>query len=328
MEVEMTAEQLAEAENMPLDKLRELALANAHGMEPGADAEVAEEKKAQPRAADGKFVAANQSEVLDVPDAEKYRAAEEEQVEEVVEEPEDVTRIYRKEIANGNGSYDVYEADSLEELVDKIAEGKRLANQQLQKIQAERRVERTRTAQEIADDEYRVGEQLKRNPLATMKQVAAEVLIEKTNEAIRSREAEERFLISHPLYDPSLKTGNGDRMKAEFIRLYPQATEFTSEGLEKAYQSLSKSGLLKLRSEVADVVAETETEVNQRTAGAAAKVTQQRSSKKSSTISTTRSSTKAPVANQGPTEDDLYKMPLDKLRDLANSQLSKAGREE
>ena len=41
---------------------------------------------------------------------------------------------YRKEIINDDGSLDVYEADSLAELVDKLADAKRAAAAQTRKV--------------------------------------------------------------------------------------------------------------------------------------------------------------------------------------------------
>jgi hypothetical protein len=305
---ELTQEQLDKAETMSLEELRTLALQ-------GDEAVVAEPKKvATARGADGKFVGDNQSDVIDNAD----EAAKE---DEVVEEPE--TQVFRREIFNEDGTMDVYEGDSMEELIDKIADAKRAAVTQLKKVIAEKRTVEAKTTQISVDDEYMVGEKMKKNPKATVRDIITEVIEERLTKAARSEEVQSRFVTTHPKYIATPE--NGNRVSA-WMQTHGYA-EFTSEGLEKAYQDLTRSGLLKLKSEEADAATEAETDGKQRTVAPTAEATQQRSQRKSSTIKTTSSARSAPKVGSGPTEDELYTMPLEKLRALADKQMSESSGE-
>ena len=237
-----------------------------------------------------------------------------------VDEP--ITRtIYRKEIDNADGSgVDVYEADSLEELVDKLATGKANANKKIRELNTRVKAETVQTAQEQADAEYIIGEKLKKNPKATVKELVAETLREQADALARSNKVQSDFVNTHPDYAPV--EANGNKLVA-WIRTNGY-TEFTQDNLEKAYQDLKQSGLLKLKSADASAATTANTEVTERTVQPAVDASQQRSQKKSSGISA-RSGVSA-VANRtsGPSEDELYKMPLDQLRALADQQMAAA----
>jgi hypothetical protein len=115
-------------------------------------------------------------------------------------------------------------------------------------------------------------------------------------------------------------------MHAEYIRIFPNASEFTPEGLDKAYQSLKKSGLLSLKTEEAGVTTEANAQATERTVQTPVSAPQQRSSKRSSTIPTNTRTTSVNV-NAQPTLDELYdtkKYPLEKVRELAEAQLAAA----
>lgn len=291
---ELTEAQLTAAETMSLEELRALALQ-------GDEAVVEEPKKALERGADGKFVAANQSDVLDNAD----------------EAEEEETQIFRREIVNEDGTMDVYEADSIEELIDKIADAKRAAVTQLKKVIAEKRTVEANTVQTTADEEFMVAEKLKKNPKATVEELVSQVIEKRLANAKAADDAQTRFLTTHPYFVPCPE--NASTMSAwGKTHGYP---EFTTESLEKAYQDLSKSGLLKLKSEEADVVADADGKDTSRTVEPKSEAVQQRSQRKSSTIKTT-SARSAPKVGSGPTEDELYAMPMEKLRDLANKQMN------
>jgi hypothetical protein len=97
--------------------------------------------------------------------------------------------------------------------------------------------------------------------------------------------------------------------------------EFSAENLEKAYQDLKQSGLLMLKAEGADEPTGDESKDAVRIEQPKPEATQVRSPR-SSTLST-RSRRVAEVKT-GPTEDEAYAMPMDKLRELANKQLTTA----
>jgi hypothetical protein len=130
----------------------------------------------------------------------------------------------------------------------------------------------------------------------------------------RSLAIQQSFVNTHPDYIGNESNGNR-------IRSWVQAhgySEFTEDNLEKAYQDLTKSGLLQLKAAEADDATGTEDKEQKRIASTGSEVAQQRSSKKGSTIKA--GSRTAPAAKTGPTKDELYSMPLEKLRDLADSQ--------
>lgn len=358
----LTAEQEVAAEKMSLEELRQAAIkesqtdseaalaasviaANQVEADKLAAARAEEAEKKRTRNSKGRFASSDNVETLLATLSDEDKKAvhtihenssltetqKEEQVAALIEEAEDDPQIFvmRREIENGVGSTDVYEgegateSEALNDLVEKIAEGKRQANIQMQKINAERRTERIRTAQEIRDENYVIEQNLKTKPKETIEQIVEKKIAEKTASAQRSSAAESRFVLTHPDYNANPKTGNGDRLVAEFVRLYPTATEFTSEGLEKAYQSLKTSGLLTLKTPEADEATKAAQLEAERTAQAQRDAALSRSPRRSSTISA-RSSTTAPVKTDvAPTEDELYKMPLAELKKLADQQLAK-----
>jgi hypothetical protein len=63
--------------------------------------------------------------------------------------PSEKKKVFHKEIEDANGSMAVFDADSLEGLVEAIAEAKRAAVGQLNKVQAEKRELASKTNQEL-----------------------------------------------------------------------------------------------------------------------------------------------------------------------------------
>lgn len=292
---ELTEEQLTKAQGMTLEELKQLALTADLG--PLADI------AGKPRNASGQFV----------PLKEEFDNSAD---AAILEDDPPETKVYRKEIINDDGHVEVYEADSLEDLVNRISDGKRNANAQLAKIIAERKA----VTQITEDEEYVTKKNLETKPKETVARLVREELEATAARNQRSLDVQSRFVNTHPLYVADPKNGNGNKLVAEFQLLYPTATEFTSEGLEKAYSSLAKSGLLVLKTEGADDATDAAATATQRTVETDASATQQRSPR-SSGIST-RNRPAAPVTNQQPSMDEAYSMPLETLRELANKQLA------
>ena len=316
--MELTPEQIEKAQTMPLSELRELAIKEAEAAVTAAQPAAVNEPKTEPvkqaRGADGKFTSADEIDnSADAPDAANA-------ADEVVDDGAPTTTIYRKEIDNGNGSVDVYEAESLEELVEKLAVGKLNANKKIQEFIAEKKARGAKEQQITADDEYLVQQKLKENPKSTIKEVVAEVIQERLDAEARSKAAQERFVSTHADYIANPE--NGNRLVA-WLQSHGH-TEITTDGLEKAYQDLKRSGLLALKTEGADGVAEDATADKNQTGSADAGTTQQRSPKKGSTVSVRSGHRATPNVNTQPTEDEAYKMPLEELRKLADAQLAKA----
>lgn len=312
---DLTAEQLEAAGKMSMDELRAAALAEAAGTAvtpPAVTTTDTTDTKDKPRDDKGRF-SKSTADIQNEP---------EEDEEEVEDDEEPVKKIYRREIPNGDGSFDVYEGETPDELIDAIAKGKENANKKIQEFIAERKTTVQKTAQQIKDENYLVEQNLKTDPKNTIKELAKEALAEEAALTRRSNEAQSRFVNTHPDFIPS--TDNGNRLAAEVQRL--GYTEFTTEGLEKAYQSLKKSGLLQLKAEEASGATEEEAEATERTAQPTVDATQQRSSKKGSNIPTRHGSRAATPRVTGPTEDEAYKLPMDQLRALANKQLAETNR--
>src|SRR6266568_7729436 len=146
--MEHTEEQL---ENMSLEQLRELALSTgAQAVEAPAPAAPATEPVETPRDAQGRFISPEP--VAPVADAEPL---------------EDEPVLYRREIDLGDGSgTQVFEGETLEELVDKLADAQKHATRKIRDL--------NRQAKEVAappapkpltpDEEYLVSQQLQSNP--------------------------------------------------------------------------------------------------------------------------------------------------------------------
>lgn len=295
--MELTSEQLDKAQTMSLEELRQLAIQEASGEAPPAVRAEATPKKRE--------VVEPSSDIENEPETE--------------EEGKPDRQIFRKEIDSGDGSgVDVYEADSLEELVDKIAEGKKNANKKIRELNLRVKVEDTRTEQQKADDEYVISQRMAKEPRKTVKEIVSEVIEERLAQTERSNRVQSEFIATHPTYEACPE--NGVKL-AKWCQVHG-FNEFTGEALEKAYQDLKTSGLLKLKAEVAGGDTKAEGEEAQRTAETTSEAAQTRSPKRSSNISHRGSA--APVVSTEPTEDEAYRMPLDKLRALANTQLAGA----
>jgi hypothetical protein len=312
----MSNQPAVDVETMPLAELKALALAEAE------KAATPETPKVTPQASpvmdQGKDEFDNSDDDAKEAPADVVEAAAEAEPEEY---------IYERKIDLGDGSgIQVFRGkgatkeEALEALTDKLADAQTHATKKIHELTKQVKVEDTRTAQEKADDEYVIQERMKETPGKTMREIVNQVIEERESATKRSLASQTSFVNSHPDYiaDPD----NGARMSKEVQNL--GFSEFTEEGLEKAYQSLKKSGLLKLKTEGADAVTEDEGAEPERIAQPVPEATQPRSPKKSSTV---RSSGRAPVVKTEPTEDELYSMPLEKLRKLGNEQLAKANRE-
>lgn len=293
---ELTTEQLQKAETMSLEELRTLALQEAEEPPP-------------------QEASSSSTTVVDTGKGE---------LDNSTEIPEDEEQIFRKEIHNPDGTVDVYEAASVDELIDKIAEGKRNAVAQMKAIAAEKHALESKVQKTTEDEEYVIQQRLQKEPKKVILDVVAQAIAERESALLRSQEAQSRFVVTHPDYIADIPSGNGERMVAEFRRLFPAEPEFTYEGLEKAYQSLKASGLLKLKTEGSEEATAVVTAEPARTEQPAAETTQPRSQRKGSNLS--GRSTIAPKVETEPSLDEAYSLPMDKLRELANKQL--AGRAE
>ncbi len=310
-------------ETMPLEELKKLALAEADkeaapGIEP-----------ITPPARDekGKFVAVSKEpeEVLD----NSADAADGAPDEFIVKREIDLEDGSGVQVFSGRGAT---ELEAVKELNEKLFEAQRNASRTIRELQKKAPKVETPVEKTFSDDEEYVFKQLgEKKPSEAFKTMFKEVtgvdVTEfKSNQAAfrefqkgqRSLAIQQDFVNSHPDY--AVNTKNGEALR-DWVQEHNYA-EFDSNNLEKAYQDLKKRGILELKSDEASATTEAERAEAERIAQAAQDATQSRSQKKASTVSPRGG--RAPVVKTEPSEDDLYKMDLGKLRDLANKQMAGA----
>lgn len=251
------------------------------------------------------------------------RLAEVPEVEDEREE-EPAQIIYRREIDLGDGSgVQVFQADTLEQLVDKLAEAQKNATRKIRELNQASKPATQKPRQLSSDEEFIIGQELMSKPTAAFaklfeSQVGVPIEAFKTSwervqafeQAQAEQQAQNDFVAAHPEYLPNVN--NGKRF-LKYLQTFNMT--LTLENLEKAYQELKSSGLLEVKP---DSGSNTDaTEVNQDTSRivtpARTEVVQR--TRASSGLSTRRGIVQR--VNNEPSEDELENMPLDKLRELA-----------
>lgn len=324
-------------DTMPLEELRKLALEESAQIE----AESQQDKAPQARDGQGRFVGKEYQEEFDNSDQSSEPEVEADTAPQAEEEPEEY--IYRREIDLGDGAgVRVYygkgasKEEALEQLADKLAEAQKSAAKTIHDFQKKypKEPEKPKAREFTADEEFIYRKEFENKPTEAFKKLFKEYTgygiedfptkmqaIEAFELQQRSIAVQDSFVATHSDYvgTPS----NGEKMKS-----WVQAhgfSEFTEDNLEKAYQDLKRSGLLQLKSEGADVATDEKSTGAERTVQPKQESTQQRSQKKGSTISTKGRT--ATAVTMGPSEDELYSMPMEQLRRLTNEQLNKANQE-
>jgi hypothetical protein len=248
----------------------------------------------------------------------------------VVEKP---VTSFRREIDLGDGAgKEVFEADSMESLLDKIVEAKAHASRKIREQQQKLREIEEAKEQTTADDEFILSQELMSKPTEAIKKLfkkttgyditefksvaerskAYEAAQAQQAESQRQDEASVAFMKSHPDY--LANEANGKRLVRELNSLIGAAK---AEGrsvdyadvLEQAYTGLRNDGLLQIKSDDAQELPAKATPQAPVTparrasslAGRAPAVTQPR--------------------NAEPTEEELYSMDISKLRELADRQI-------
>jgi hypothetical protein len=311
-------------ETMPLSELKALALAEAEKPQAEPAATLRDEK--------GQFTKPAQ-----VPGQEDELDNSADTAEETPEE-----FIVKREIDLGDGSgVQVFtgrgttELEAVKDMNEKLFEAQRNASKTIRELQKKTpKVDPPAEKTFTDDEEYvfkKLGQDKPSEQFKTLfKEVtgmdvsefkSTQVAVKEFQVAQRSQVAQQDFVNTHPDYVPNAENG---KKVVEWVQSH-NYNEFTSDNLEKAYLDLKKSGLLELKSDGASETTEEDTQQTERIARPTVSTTQSRSSQKSSTISSRRSG--APVVKTGPSEDELYSMPLDKLRQLSNEQLAKANNE-
>lgn len=247
------------------------------------------------------------------------------------EEEEEERTVYRTEIDLGDGGgVQVFEATSAEELTEKLIEAQKHATKKIRQQETELKELRSKTAKpknaEITQDqEYIWAQEIAKNPSKVIREIVRTVtgreledlkaLGEKLDLSARAEQvnhALDTFLTSHEDYKDSDKN-------TAAMKLAIRGQEVTSENLHKAYLQLKADGLLDLKGSEADADATKKPEATERIAQPKVEAAQARTRGTTSGIS----SHGRPVARPAePSEADLYKMPLEELREKANRQLS------
>jgi hypothetical protein len=293
-------------------------------------------------------------------DAQGRFAKKDEKTDDIVVPTEEVDNgepdewVIRREIDLGDGGgIQVYEGrgatelDAVKDLNDKLVVAQEHGTRTIREFQKKHPKEpEPPKAPEISEDlEYVFKQQFEKKPSEAFKamfkeltgmdvtefktwQSAQRAADEARNKQDESLRIQREWVSSHPEYITSAE--NGDQIR-DWVRDH-NYNEFTQENLEKAFEDLSQRGLLKLKTDEASVPTKVETTTVvkapariEQTVTPVVETTPVRSPRKASSVSTIRSS--APVVKTELTEDDLYAMPMDKLKDLSNKQLQELSRQ-
>jgi hypothetical protein len=337
----------AEMYAMPFEQLRELALEEEAEREAAAkeaaEQPPVEEPGEQPRGADGKFVKKEDAEppANEPPEPPENEPPANEPPEPPANEPpepeEEVEYLDTQRIDLGDGSgVQVFvgrgasELEAAKDLNKQLVQAQENATRKIRE-QAQQIADAKKTdTQAAADQDFVDSEEYKKDPRGYLTRkirdgVSTAIAEQRASEQ-RHLQAQFDFVALHPEYVTDKV--NAGRLEHEFHRLYPDATEFTVTGLDKAFESLQRDGLLKLKepeaSEPTNNEPPTKVEepprIEEPTKPAEPPAAPVRSPKKGSTVSAGRSP--APVVKVGHTEDEMYAMPMDKLLEHANRQLA------
>lgn len=228
--------------------------------------------------------------------------------------------VYQRKIDLGDGSgVQVFEAPSLEELVDKLAKAQEHASRKIRELSTAKKeaIKAVEESDELTDDEkFILSQQILKDPAKVIetfvektynKKIAPKLKeVDEMSRVNRETRASEEFVQNTPDYYASPKNG-----KRILKWLETEGKEATVENLQAAFADLNESGLLEIKpAEKQDaesdtnkpnarIVRQVETTVVKR------KVVGGLPAKRQAQVET-----KSPE----PTVDDLYKMPMDELR--------------
>jgi hypothetical protein len=272
-----------------------------------------------------------------VEDKTTVRKPEETEEEEVDEDDEEEDEeAFRREIDLGDGSgVQVFKAATLEKLLDKLAEAQKNATKKIREQAQQLKKYSAQAEAEAADNEYVVGQELMSKPTAAFKRLFKEttgVDIDsfknswerlqawEQSQAVQSienkkNEAATQFLAAHPEFITNSK--NGARLEKAINLLVADAERNGQEidfgkFIEEAYADLKESGLLEIK--------DTEAEPAKKEAPVEKPVVLVATNTRKASGLSSRARTVTQPRNTEPTEEDLYNMPLDKLRELGMKQ--------
>lgn len=295
------------SDETPLEDLRQAAIAEFDNAPMASPAQGRDEK--------GRFVAQSDAQPTDDP------------IDDTTDAPS--AALFRRVIDVGDGAgAEVFEAESLEDLLDKIADAKANATKKIREQQKELNTLKE-TAQKSAptkefseDEEFILSQELLSHPTKAIEKIFKEVTgysikdfatVKSRMDAIDQTQAKDTavstFLASHSDFVDNNKN-------AKVLGMALQGQPVTSENLHKAYLDLKESGLLELKDESANDGQDDSSGNTMRIAEAPPSNTPSQRTRKASGIST-QNRTQPPARRTEPTEEELENMPLDKLRELA-----------
>ena len=297
--------------SMSLDELRARAM-----QESNADQQE-QQTPTQTRDERGRFA---KQEAEDTEDADDDQSVDDEE-----EQPR---KLYRRVIENDDGGdAEVFEADSLEELADKLAESKKHATKKIREQAAE--IRKTRDSQPVKprqfseDEEFVYSQELMTKPTQAFAKMFKEMVgmdissfktvaerVDAMQRAKSTNESIARFLTTHPDYEDT-------QQNTDLMQLAMTGKEVTAENLEKAYQTLVGKGLLPTGKGKQNSVQKDDAQAEQGITAEPVTKTSPQGTKKASGL---KARNVVPVKSQEPSEDELYSMPMDKLLELSNKQ--------
>ncbi len=232
-----------------LDELRRLADAEA-AKDPDALAQADLDAQLDADEPDGD----NKSQVLDaILDEDQQDAQADEKDEDVPE------TVYRRVIDLGDGSgVQVFEASSLEELVDKLAEAQKNATKKIRDLSYQKKQDE----QETADKDFVASQELMQHPTSAFKKLFESTVgmpietfktkvarIEAWEKAESDNTASTGFVKANPEYVAN--EANGKKL-VKYLEAHNLPV--TEDNLNKAFKDLKEIGLIELKSK--DVTAE------------------------------------------------------------------------
>jgi hypothetical protein len=238
------------------------------------------------------------------------------ETEEQAEEVDEV--VYRREIDLGDGSgKQVFEADSLENLVDKLAKAQENATRKIRELSTTKKVENKPSeeeefvlAQELATSPSLAFDKMFQKRFGKTPEQLQQILqrVEGFDRQQAERTAAEEFVSGTPDYVAN--KANGTRI-TRYLETYK--LEGTVENMQKAFKDLSESGLLETKTvETQDAETRNGTRI----------VTVAGHQRRAASGLSSKRTASTPTRATGPTLEELESMPLGKLLDLANKELA------
>jgi hypothetical protein len=271
--------------------------------------------------------------------------------EETREADEDEQVIYRREIDLGDGSgVQIFEAPTPEELIDKLVTAQTNATRKIREQAAQlKEVKQQKELEKKADDEdeFILSQEMMSRPsdavrkafkkatgmdIAEFKTVADRVkAMEESQKAQADLEEQSKsandFVKAHPEYVANQT--NGNRLSRALNLLIAEAKNSNQKInygtlLEKAYQDLSESGLLELKSEDATADEKTPTGADtSRIEKPEEVVTTQRQVRKSSSLANRSRNVTAQPSKEVSEDDLLDGMSIDEVKKWASQHMSR-----